>query len=86
MDKNIFIDLATNSSLADIISVLRTTKILNLIDQDHLLEELELLEEDPDSVITLLHSPYGDLEAHSNIPQSDIEDLQAEGCQVIQLG
>ena len=79
MDKNTFIDLATNSSLADIISVIRTTKILGLSDQDFLQENLELLEEDSANAdlfffwreeslfVTLLHSPCGDLEAAKDI-------------------
>ena len=85
MDKNTFIDLATSTSLADIISVLRTTKILGLIDQDYLQEALEILEEDSANAdlfffwreeslfVTLLNTPCGDLEAYAK----DINNLQA---------
>ena len=87
MDRNNFIDLAKNSSIADIISVLRTTDIDNFEDQSHLLETLEVMEEEAehDDPIYLLHSPYGDLEAHFYIPNSDAADLIEEGCEIIKL-
>ena len=87
MDKNSFIDLATNSSLANVISVLRTATIENLQDQSHLLETLELMEEEreDDDPICLLHSPHGNLEAHFSIPKEDALALIEEGCQIIKI-
>jgi len=70
-----------------VIAVLRTTTIEDFPDQSHLLETLEVMEEEAehDDPIYLLHSPYGDLEAHFYIPNSDALDLIDEGCQIIKL-
>tara|TARA_Y100000816_G_scaffold276601_1_gene245927 strand:- start:577 stop:840 length:264 start_codon:yes stop_codon:yes gene_type:complete len=86
MNKKTFINLATNSSLADVISVLRTTDIDNFEDQDYLLETLVEAEEEADGdPVYLLHSPYGDIEAHFYIPNSDAADLIEEGCEIIKI-
>ena len=85
MTKVEFLKLCRRSKLTEIISVLRAAMI-DLIDQDDLLKTLEAFEEDrPDDPIYLLHSPYGDLEAHFYIPNSDAADLLEEGCEIIKV-
>lgn len=85
MTKDEFLKLCRHSKLAEIISVLRAA-IVELIDQDDLLKTLEVLEEEADDdPIYLLHSPYGDLEAHFYIPNSDAADLLEEGCEIIKV-
>ncbi len=88
MNKADFLELASKGTTSDVISVLRTTMIndVDTLTLDFLLSSLESAEEVPEGAVYLLHSPFGDLEAHLNIPQKDIQCLHEEGCTVIQLG